>query len=53
MEGRLVWFGGGFTVGMLFQTGGLAYDTSSQTMDLVSLYFIFHFCFLFVLFSYF
>jgi len=26
MEGRLVWFRGGFTAGMLFQTGGLAYD---------------------------
>jgi len=26
MEGGLVWFGGGFTAGMLFQTGGLAYN---------------------------
>jgi len=26
MEGRLVWFGDGFTAGMLFQTGGLAYN---------------------------
>ena len=26
MEGRLVWFGDGFTAGMLFQTDGLAYD---------------------------
>jgi len=26
MEGRLVWFGGGFTAGTLFWTGGLAYD---------------------------
>jgi len=26
MKGRLVWFGGGFTAGTLFQTGGLAYD---------------------------
>jgi len=26
MEGGLIWFGGGFTAGMLFWTGGLAYD---------------------------
>ena len=29
MEGGLIWFGGGFTVGMLFWTGGLAYDSIS------------------------
>jgi len=26
VKDRLVWFGGGFTVGTLFWTGGLAYD---------------------------
>jgi len=26
LEGRLVWFGGGFTAGTLLQTGGLAHD---------------------------
>jgi len=26
VEGRLVWLGSGFTMGILFRTGGLAYD---------------------------
>jgi len=26
VEGKLVWFRGGFTMGMLFWTGELAYD---------------------------
>ena len=29
MEDRLVWFGGDFTTGMYFWTGGLTYDTIS------------------------
>jgi len=28
MEGGLVWFGGGFTTGTLFWTGGLVYDNT-------------------------
>jgi len=28
LEGRLVWFGGGFTAGTLFRTGRLAYDST-------------------------
>jgi len=27
VEGRLVWFGGGFTMGTLFWTGELVYDS--------------------------
>jgi len=30
MEGGLVWFRGGFTAGILFQTGGLVYDNVSE-----------------------
>jgi len=32
MEDGLVWFGGGFTTGTLFQTGGLAYDNQSYLL---------------------
>jgi len=31
LEGGLVWFGGGFTMGTLFWTGGLAYDSLPQS----------------------
>jgi len=31
LEGELIWFGGGFTVGTLFWTGGLAYDSLPQS----------------------
>ena len=27
VEGELVWFGGGFTMGTLFRIGGLVYNT--------------------------
>jgi len=36
MEGRLVWFRGGFTVGTLFWTGGLAYDNQTKNKSWTS-----------------
>ena len=36
MKDGLVWFGGDFTMGMYFQTGGLTYDTDSSYLGLFS-----------------
>jgi len=40
MEGKLVWFRGGFTTGTLFQTGELAYNSLPESM--CSVYPVFH-----------
>jgi len=33
VKGRLVWLRGGFTMGTLFRTGGLAYDKGLENYN--------------------